>query len=447
MKKYINIGIAALFLCGFVAQRAAAQDAQELPGVTVENPTMTRNASLMSISMDLNLSELDLRNNQSVVLVPVIVNGEQEQELPAVSIYGRTRWYQYLRANKAPLGALVYRSSECPDQLAYSQNVPYEEWMNGAHLELRRNDCGCCNTVLAQSGTGVSLGGYNSYQPELHYVKPTAELAKVRELSSSAYVDYPVDRIDIQPDFRNNRAELSRITSMIDSLRGDWDITVSSLTIKGFASPEGDYAHNEYLAQSRTEALKKYVDGLYTFGDGFITTSYEAEDWAGLREQVATSSLANKEAILAIIDDATLSPDTKDWRIKKTYADDYNYMLEQMFPKLRRADYTVVYTVRNYTDLATIRRVMAEAPQKLSLEEMFLLAESYEKGSEEYNEVFETAVRMFPNDETANLNAANVAMARGDLARAERYLSKAGNSSEAVYARRILAEMQKLGNN
>lgn len=34
-------------------------------------------------------------------------------------------------------------------------------------------------------------------------------------------------------------------------------------------------------------------------------------------------------------------------------------------------------------------------------------------GSEEYNETFEVAVRMFPDDEVANLNAANAAMARG----------------------------------
>ena len=50
---------------------------------------------------------------------------------------------------------------------------------------------------------------------------------------------------------------------------------------------------------------------------------------------------------------------------------------------------------------------------------------------------------MFPNDETANLNAANAAMRRGDLARAERYLAKAGDSAEAVYARGALAVREK----
>ena len=57
--------------------------------------------------------------------------------------------------------------------------------------------------------------------------------------------------------------------------------------------------------------------------------------------------------------------------------------------------------------------------------------------------MFETAVRMFPDDSIANLNAANAAMRRGDLTGAKRYLAKAGNSPETVYARGALAIRQK----
>ena len=86
---------------------------------------------------------------------------------------------------------------------------------------------------------------------------------------------------------------------------------------------------------------------------------------------------------------------------------------------------------------------MRERPQKLDLNEFYLVAQEYEPGTDEFTEVFETAVRMFPNDPVANLNAANAAMRRGDLAGAERYLAKAGDSPEAVYARGALAVRQK----
>ena len=67
----------------------------------------------------------------------------------------------------------------------------------------------------------------------------------------------------------------------------------------------------------------------------------------------------------------------------------------------------------------------------------------YEPGTLEFTDVFETAVRMFPHDEIANLNAANAAIRRGNQDAARKYLAKAGNSAEAVYARGSLAIREK----
>ena len=50
---------------------------------------------------------------------------------------------------------------------------------------------------------------------------------------------------------------------------------------------------------------------------------------------------------------------------------------------------------------------------------------------------------MFPNDEIANLNAANAAIRRDDFAAARKYLDKAGDTAEAVYARGALAVREK----
>ena len=70
---------------------------------------------------------------------------------------------------------------------------------------------------------------------------------------------------------------------------------------------------------------------------------------------------------------------------------------------------------------------------------MFLVANTYKSGSQDFNDVFETAVRMYPNDETANLNAAIIALEKNDLAAAKRFLQKAGASPEAQNARAVLA--------
>ena len=87
--------------------------------------------------------------------------------------------------------------------------------------------------------------------------------------------------------------------------------------------------------------------------------------------------------------------------------------------------------------------MLRTAPQKLSPEEFYRAAQSMEEGSEEYNEVFETAVRMYPDNKVANLNAANSAMRRGEYARAARYLSKAGAGADVEYSLGVLAALQK----
>lgn len=86
---------------------------------------------------------------------------------------------------------------------------------------------------------------------------------------------------------------------------------------------------------------------------------------------------------------------------------------------------------------------MKTHPRNLSQNELYLLANSYPKDSKEYFEVFSLAARLFPADETANLNAANAAMGYGDLAAAEMYLERAGNSAQADYARGILAALNR----
>lgn len=134
-----------------------------------------------------------------------------------------------------------------------------------------------------------------------------------------------------------------------------------------------------------------------------------------------------------------MEPDAKEAKIKRTYPEEYRFMLQHFYPALRHTDYRIDYNIRMFSEVEEIKRIMAERPQKLSQNEFYLVAEKYEPGTDEFTDVFETAVRMFPNDEVANLNAANAAIRRDDFATARKYLDKAGDSAEVAYARAALA--------
>lgn len=439
MKKTIFILATLLGTTGM--SEAVAQDTKDiLPGVSVENFNMNRNGKYLTVTMDIDLSELDVNSNRAVLLTPRLANGTDSIDLPSVGIYGRRRYYYYIRNGISTISGETeksFKASDKPGQLEYDNHIPYENWMDGATLKFHRSDWGCCQEILAEY-EGL-LGRHREvFFPELVFVQPKAEVLKSRSLSGSAYIDFPVNRTVIYPDYRRNTVELGKIQATIDSVRSDKDVTITSVWLKGFASPESPYKHNTDLAIGRTAALKKHIGQLYHFADNIIQTDYEPEDWAGLRRFVEQSNIDHRTEILAMID-SDMEPDAKEAKIKRTYPQEYRFMLQNFYPALRHTDYRIDYNIRTFSEADEIRRIMEERPQKLSLNEFYLVAGKYEPGTDEFTDVFETAVRMFPNDEVANLNAANAAIRRDDFATARRYLAKAGDTAEAVYARGALA--------
>ena len=414
-----------------------AADAQTVTGVNVYSYAMERAGDYVVVDMDIDLSQLEVKGAEAVVLTPHIVSDTLSVALKSIGVYGRNRDFYYQRnAELAPTSGddLSFRNKKTPETIAYHAVVPFEQWMDGCQLVFERTDCGCNNTNLGTEGNVlIDRFPLEPYKPTLLYIRPEAEREKTRELSGTAYVDFVVNKTDIRTDYRNNTAEIAKITGTIDSVKSDSDMTITAITIKGFASPESPYKNNARLAEGRTEALKRYVESLYNFDAGLITTTFEPEDWAGLENYVEASEIETKDAILAIIRNNE-EPDRKEWQIKSKYPNEYRYLLDNCYPALRRSDYTVHYTVRKYSEPAEIERIMNTAPQKLSLDEFYILAQTYEPGSAELDELWEIAVRMYPNDKIANFNAANSAINKGDYERALCYLNRVGNRPEVDYS-------------
>lgn len=410
-------------------------------GVSVGGFRAERNGNYLSVDMNLGLSDLEVETNRAVLLTPRLVNGADSLELPSVAVYGRRRYYYYKRNYAETMlsgkGETTIRAKQKPAEVPYHEIIPYTDWLDGATLWLERTDYGCCRH--SDYASSEAVGTYrDEFFPQLVYIQPAAQVEKRRSLEGRAYIDFPVDRTEIYPDYRRNSVELEAIRATIDAVRNDADATIYSVWLKGYASPESSYAHNTELAQGRTESLKRYILQMYHFDNVAMAADYEAEDWSGLRKAVEGSNLRHRAEILSLID-TDMDPDVKEWKIKSSYPEDYRFMLQNYYPALRHTDYRVSYVVRTYSDPAEILSIMREQPQKLDQNEFYVAASALEAGSPEFTEVFETAVRMYPDDEIANLNAANAALRRDDFAAAERYVAKAGNSAEAIYARAAIA--------
>ena len=284
-------------------------------------------------------------------------------------------------------------------------------------------------------------------QPKQNVLKPVlqlqaviAEAPKIRHLDKRAYIDFPVNRIELRADYRRNPAQLDSIITTINALKADKNLQVMAINIHGFASPEGSYKHNGYLAKNRARTLTEYVRKMVELPDSIFTVSSTAEDWDGLREFIKQSDLEKKEQLLAIAKDESLTPDARDAKLKKQYPAQYRSLLTNCYPALRHSDYHITYKIKPF-DVEEAKEIMKTKPQQLSLNELFMVAQTYEVGSKDFNEVMELAVRMYPEDETANLNAAIIRLNNGDAEAAKPYLDRAGDSKEADAARKAYEMM------
>lgn len=411
---------------------------------SVSNLKVERSNTNLIVEMTIGAPESKIKSNNQLLLTPVITNGRDSLALRPVVIAGRARRIQNARRG-------TYEEAiQCPYSadlaVPYSVMVPYQPWMEVSELVLVADASGCCK-VQSHDVSPLARIDFapRVFAPELVFVTPVAEAVKTRSVRGSAFIDFKVNQTVILPDFRRNPQELGKIRASIDTVRNNKDTRITHVAITGYASPEGSYANNVRLAEGRTQALSDYVQSLYSFAPGVITTNSVPEDWDGVRRFLDDNpDFANSQAILDIVN-SSAEPDEIDRLIKVRYPQQYAYMLQNLYPALRHSDYTVEYVVRSYSDPAEIAAVLATAPQNLSLQELYTLARSLPEGSDQYNEVFETAVRMYPADPAANLNAAVSALGRNDFTSARRYLDKAGTSPQATYARGILAA--RLGDN
>jgi len=356
-----------------------------------EKASLVRHGNNMDVVADFNLDPALLKGVKAFVLVPQITDGEKTVELAPVGMYSKDKFYPNLQALGVDGNAKVFAKKDLPATVNYTASVPYERWMDGAMLQVVHKYDGCCGDSGVEKVDTVAK--YReapiNYTPAYREMDPS-KMVKSETVVGLAVVDFPVNKTVAIETYHNNAAELGKITESIDRIKSAKETVIQSVVISGTSSPEGSLAVNTRLSEGRTQTVYDYVVNQYDFPAGVIKAESVPENWEGLREFVAGSSLRNKEAILGIID-GDLAADAKESKIRNTYPSDWSTIRKNCLPYLRCTKYTISFEAKDY-------------------------------------EATETKVDMAYN-----------AMRDGDFVKAAEHLSTAGDDAEANYARGTLA--------
>ncbi len=386
--------------------------------VEVKNLSVQKQEALLNLSMNIDLGGLELGRQHFMVLTPVLqsLDGDYEQVLNPVVVAGKVRhkaMSRSLRLHGEPIfdgepREIVRRQNGKEQSLPYSITMPRQEWMNRAALKLRQEVRGCAECDLGADETLlIDRIIAEPYQPtyKLTYIVPEAEPIKARSDRHSASFNYRVGRHELVRNFQNNASELNRVDRVINEVKGNKDLDITEFTVTGHASPEGNYDSNRALSDRRANSFADYLSNTHGVSRDRFRVAGHGEDWDGLKKAVEGSSLADKNEIIRIINNVP-NPDARDAELKRLSGGrTYRTLLDDFYPPLRRTDYTIAYTVRPFS-VDEAKGVIRTNPKLLSLNEMFLVAQTYEPASDEFKEVFDIAARLYPDEPIAILNSA-----------------------------------------
>ena len=398
-----------------------------------EKPVARRDGEYLVVELPLGTDGNPLSANEQLTVTPVVVNGGHRMQFAPVVWTGRIRQKVNLRrerlygtpvTDESAYSEIIVRNrrKQHADSLFYTGRVPYREWMAGGRVVLERRLSGCAgHTVELQTLAVASVPA--ALHPRLSFVVPAFEPEKRRSEQITAVVHFPQGRSVLLRDFADNRHQLARIDSLTGGLLSTDSLTIESVFLKGYASPEDTYAYNTRLSANRVRSLRNYLVQRFGLAETIFRTATEPEDWDSLRRWVFASELPVREDVLAAID-ATADPDARDaaiWRIDdgKTYLD----LLRRVYPQLRRVDYRIAYLLPAFT-VDQSRELISSRPEWLSVGELCRLAETYPIDSPERAYVCAVAMAYYPDDPCACNNMATLALRRGDVQTARQCLDR-----------------------
>lgn len=324
--------------------------AQNDKSLELSSPTVRLINNTVAIEFQGWIGKKYTGQNYQMHLIPVLRNRADSVLLPEILVQGRLNRILQTRAVRAGETSLPENTITVPkgSSFTYQMEIPYEDWMNGANLDLLVYKEGCCNTlfqkkhpILPQIALREKIDVIATPDANMETVKkepvsaPTIPVLKREKFA----VEFKVSSIEMLPDFGNNRSELNRLKELLkkQSQPGS-SMKFDRIEIVGYASPEGPAKFNSWLAENRAQALMKFVNEYYpTVPRDKVVIVNGDIDWDGLMRLVSGSTMpeSEKEQVLNLVENYETDPAVNEKLKALNGGKTYMYIYKNIYPKLR----------------------------------------------------------------------------------------------------------------
>lgn len=399
--------------------------------------SFTLQGTLLRVQMRVSYGKNLLNRGETLNFTPVLKDSYQHQALSSVVITGKGDEGRRLRGN-IPVASSDNKGGEY--SFEYDTTIPFAEWMRSASLYIEseeRNsqgkghvyeDCVFSNLRFGRAATStideklgtLPIGNLYSSIPshaEANWVQIIVP-GQVPDEGITVSGSIPLADERHIGSMGTRKFNETILEELQKSLANELQIPgtrLERLSLSGYGAPIGNYRQNEVRSNARALELKDYM--LTAKGDipNSISIGWVAEDWDSIQVLIQGSQMRLREAALDIIRSVDVASGREAQLKMLDGGTLYSILQQTVFPAVCRLQYTAVLSRKG-----TATQVISS--RAVSLMDMFRTAQAFKKGSQEFNDLIDLSARLYPDYAEANVNAAGVALMRGDLQKAAAYL-------------------------
>lgn len=410
----------------------------------INNEKFSLQGELLRVQLRVSYDDNILNTGETLNFTPVLKNGQYMKELSSVVINGSEKakytgrsaaFDKLLRQNVAVVTADKRHGTR---YFIYDTTIPYSEWMGTAALYVESEERGwgkrpqvyedkvyssiniqrvadSSNDEAQHKGSAVQ--GTAAHSDWIQFLNPSQ--AVTSQLTVNGLIPLNDERmIGKMGTKKFNKAVFANISSDLLSYLNVPGTVVRNLQVVGYGAPKGNYRSNETKSSERALKLKKFLMNNRILGSDGLTVTWVPEDWDSIATLVGKSQMKLKTAVLDIIKTVPVVKGREDEIRLLGDGSPYSFMKHYIFPDVERIKYFVTLERKAGSSAGTVNN----DENTVSLNNMFATAQNFKVGSREYNDIVDLMARLFPDNAEANIDAAGVALMRGDLQLADKYL-------------------------
>ncbi len=458
-QNYLTIVVASAFILSSCGGITKMKDNASNVSYSVTPSPLEMNGGEVQVTIKTQFPEKYFNKKAVVVATPYLKFDGGEVEFEPTTLQGES-----VEANNKVI-------SYAGGDYTYTGKVPYKDEMMRSELMVKMSASIKEKTPIEIPGIKIADGIITT--PNLVEVDPKTifigdNYVRVTPETYSADIHYVIDKSDVR-DSELKKEGIKNFEKDVADVKKDSSIELKDVKVSAYASPDGDLVKiNTPLAEKRGTSAERFLKRVFTKAKlseadqkDFIKVMSTPEDWEGFKKLMEESNIQDKDLILRVLSMYS-DPEVREKEIKNISAA-FKEIAEKILPKLRRSVLTMDVEVVGKSD-DELKALALSNPDSLKVEEILRGASLqdnpndklavYQKAAENFPKCFraknsvgivemklgnvDAAKKAFEEaaalkDENAiknNLGA--VALAQGDIAKAEELLTSAMGAGDQV---------------